>query len=562
MNKLGIQWQIEDQSIVDYNQLIKPCVLKGINSRSRSFWERLKADNSESVRIYRHYSPVHNGNFPWAEDPERQAREAVNELRQFIGIAENRNEYLLEVVTHVEDNNEFIHAYQTDLWEVADRYMEEFMRLAKEELGLGTVFLNAATGNFSADLVHAFPGTIQTAFVLNSEGGPEIFIGFHEYDAPTMDRIHLEDIAKGGGGYWHCGRWKRAARAIRDIFGKTPKFIITECGVDFGVLGQHGKGFRSIYPPDLDASVRSYAGDHSLRWYKKLLDEDVNVFGATIFLESGGNDWADFDIKGTEVPRFIVQMPDWTPEQPNGGDMDIKVYDFDHSPFDGPDTPCRDMAWLRSIFGDIQVHDVENRTALQQGDPKLKVAWFDCKVGDTAIIVHVDDQDGNPKSGVIGVFGWPDAEAHELPRHWNLWTGNGTVGVPTHPNGDAGLGSYGQGAYYDVETGRGPHFVWLHSLPSDMVDGLGMLTWVDGVEGNHLHVNIGYRIITHGEDEEPPPPTGDVAGQIVEHAQAIIGLAQGGQLGGIAEIRAVDGEGNVQVFVPKTGGILARILGK
>lgn len=199
----------------------------------------------------------------------------------------------------------------------------------------------------------------------------------------------------------------------------------------------------------------------------------------------------------------------------------IRVYDFDHSPFDGPGTPYHDMAWLRDIFGDIQVHPIEEHMTLQEGQLVAKVVWFDCKVGDTAAIIHVE-QDGAPKAGVVGIFGWPDADQHGLPEDWPLWTANGAVGEPTRANGDAGLGSYGQGAYYGPAEGeRGPHFIWLHTVPSDMVDGLGMLTWAEGVEGNHLHVNIGYEIVAY-DGEEPPSPEPGEPGEILARLDRII----------------------------------------
>ena len=193
----------------------------------------------------------------------------------------------------------------------------------------------------------------------------------------------------------------------------------------------------------------------------------------------------------------------------------IKVYDFDHSPFDAS-APYQDMDWLRSIFGDVRVHDIEDQTTLQPGDLKLKVVWLDCRVGDTAAMIHVDGQDGAPEAGMVGVFGWPDADPHGLTADWDLWTDNGAVGVPTESSGDAGLGSYGPGAYYGPPDERGPHFIWVHTLPSDMVDGLGMLTMHPDVEGNHLHVNVGYQVVVHGEEPEPEP------GEIPERLRRII----------------------------------------
>jgi len=170
----------------------------------------------------------------------------------------------------------------------------------------------------------------------------------------------------------------------------------------------------------------------------------------------------------------------------------IKFYDFDHGPGDAQTV---DEAWLRETFGDVQVKSaLDYEFGLGPGDWYYKLVYLDARLGDANIIINVRDEDGNPVEGAVTVFGWPDAPDHGLEE--NIWTVNGVPG-PTNAKGDCGPG-LGNGAYYSPDKGeRGPHFVWIHGLPSDYVDGLGMLGMT-----NHAHLNLGYQAVQVGEKEE------------------------------------------------------------
>ena len=65
--------------------------------------------------------------------------------------------------------------------------------------------------------------------------------------------------------------------------------VITECGLDGGVMGEPGRGWRSYQ------SAEAYM--EQLKWYDSLLMEDSYVLGATIFSLEIPN-WWDFDISG------------------------------------------------------------------------------------------------------------------------------------------------------------------------------------------------------------------------------------------------------------------------
>jgi len=295
---------------------------------------------------------------------------------------------------------------------------------------------------------------------------------------------------------------------------------VSECGLTQGTYGGPDVGWQTL-DPNLLVAVAHYM--ESLRWYNKQLVAVPECVGCATY-DWGGTrfGWGTFEHVG--ISHLIEQIkliddpapPPEPPEPPpNGGDPMVKIYDFNNNPFD-PNATTRDWPWLYSIFGpDLRVLNIEEKgdVELQLGDIIYKVVWLDCKVGETGVGIHVEDVNGNAEQGKLPIFGWSDAEEHGLPQIWALWSKNGVYG-PTNAEGDVHPGM-GTGAYYDwtkidPETGKpecGPHFVYVWDLPSDAVYGIGMLTWHPDVEGNHLHVNIGYRAeIYEGEEPPSPPP--------------------------------------------------------
>jgi len=174
----------------------------------------------------------------------------------------------------------------------------------------------------------------------------------------------------------------------------------------------------------------------------------------------------------------------------------IKIYDYDGN--------LRDWDWLRAEFGDVRVHPVEERFPIREGEHIYKVCYLRAKSGYAAILINTKDLDGQNRVSETVVFGWSSAEPHGLANTGHNWTDNGVVGH-TNETGDVGPGM-GGGAYYSpVDGERGPHWCWVYGLPSDYVDGLGMLAMT-----NHNHVDVGYCEVVAGEIEPPePPPDGD-----------------------------------------------------
>lgn len=493
MRKSGFHVQKTSTELARAIELVLPTVIVSL-AHDYDFWRDVKQQFPELFLIGRRYE---NG-LDWRQVTGRQWAERCADLAMPYDA----------FVTF----NEPVHVYN---WITAataahhDDWCCDFRRRALE-LGYQAVGLNVPTGHFHQDsIVRWFPNICQEFD----------YIGLHEYSAramwdqnPKLQRVP-EFVPQDEGdhiGYWYCQRYRDWYAAIVERWparaGKV-QIVVTECGIAMGVIPGYGDvGWKG------EVSEEQYA--QSLCWYFGSANEDPAYLGGAIFMIGAADpDWDSFETLPLAARlTAIPQVPSPEPEPPPKEEPMIAVYDFNNQPFD-PNATVRDMAWLRSIFGDIQVHSVRERLDLEIGDIIYEVDWFDCKVGDTAIMVHVKGPDGNPARDVTGIFGWPDAEPHNLPRTWDLWTPNGAIGELTNVDGDAGLGSYGTGAYYDSRTERGPHCVWLYTLPADMVTGLGMLTWALGVEGNHLHVNIGYRARVYQGDQPPSPPSPPPPGQ-------------------------------------------------
>jgi hypothetical protein len=108
------------------------------------------------------------------------------------------------------------------------------------------------------------------------------YLGLHEYSAPSMQSEET----------WLCLRYRR-------VFSKLPTnlrkpLIITECGIDGGMIGAPQEGWKSYTDPS------GYLTQ--LRWYDNELQSDNGLWpivGATIFCHGHVNPhWESFDIQG------------------------------------------------------------------------------------------------------------------------------------------------------------------------------------------------------------------------------------------------------------------------
>lgn len=190
--------------------------------------------------------------------------------------------------------------------------------------GREPVAMNLGTGNGSDRLLSDYYQGVLDAYT---------YIGFHEYDFPTMDRLHRVGLSKpddpslwfyggpqqGDGGCWLALRYRRIMNPINLLYGSKHRVFITETGMTQGVWpGGHDIGW--LAPKDTTGKgfsvpimEQNYAD--TLNWYQRELGKDDYVDGAALFVVGSAADWATFDAR--PVLHLIENKPEQPP--PEGG---------------------------------------------------------------------------------------------------------------------------------------------------------------------------------------------------------------------------------------------------
>lgn len=164
-------------------------------------------------------------------------------------------------------------------------------RLRRE--GLEPVGMNFATGNLlGSHFLRYFPGTLESY----------TWLGFHEYDWPTLWRLHEENIRdKGEGGMWLALRYRRVMELVRQVYGDKHKVLITECGLTQGVIpGRLDVGWRA------EPAVTEESYWQSLLWYNRELLRDPYVQAALLFVVGAISPWQSFEHLGGIMERLIA----------------------------------------------------------------------------------------------------------------------------------------------------------------------------------------------------------------------------------------------------------------
>ncbi|RME51066.1 MAG: hypothetical protein D6796_01735, partial [Caldilineae bacterium] len=220
-------------------------------------------------------------------------------------------------------NEIFPESVDDDTQKVYDEYQLAFGR-KMQAAGFEPIGMNFATGNFRGEQwVRNFPCTLETYK----------YLGFHEYDWPTMDRLHKIGLSepetpknladrvpfvgegRGNDGMWLCLRYRRILyEGVRQKYGDRHVVIITECGMTQGVQGGEDIGpwaKVNTLPPGLpDARhpvpipVEKYW--KSLLWYNSELMKDDYVMGACLFVTgaAGKPEWETFEHLGPIMERL------------------------------------------------------------------------------------------------------------------------------------------------------------------------------------------------------------------------------------------------------------------
>ena len=167
--------------------------------------------------------------------------------------------------------------------------------------GLDSVGLNSATGNLDGNMLLEYYRPMLDSHT---------WLGFHEYDWPTMDRLHNEGLEAGNGGQWLALRYRRIMESIQQEYGFRHKVLITECGLTQGVQGGSDVGWRAA-PVVSESDYLS-----TLKWYDSELKKDDYVYGAALFTIQASHDWQTF-----ESANIAGQLNDPNNQDPNGGEQ-------------------------------------------------------------------------------------------------------------------------------------------------------------------------------------------------------------------------------------------------
>jgi hypothetical protein len=173
-----------------------------------------------------------------------------------------------------------------------DEFQVAFARPIKQA-GFEPIAMNFSTGNGMGDeFLKYFAGTLETCR----------YLGFHEYDWPTMWRLHEENILqKHEEGMWLCLRYRRIMREVRQRYPDLHTVIITECGMTQGVQGGHGD-VGWLHEPVV--SEESYWD--SLMWYNDELLKDSYVLGACLYVVGADGGWWSFEHLGGIIDRLAA----------------------------------------------------------------------------------------------------------------------------------------------------------------------------------------------------------------------------------------------------------------
>lgn len=126
------------------------------------------------------------------------------------------------------------------------------------------------------------------------------YLAVHEYSAKQM--------ADGVG--WYCLRYRNTVAELESAGIRVPPILITECGIDGGVLGQSyaRTGWKSY------ASEDQYLAQ--LKWYDGELKKDSYIEAATIFVAGPNQDWIDFEVTESLAAKLATYIKNDVPVDP------------------------------------------------------------------------------------------------------------------------------------------------------------------------------------------------------------------------------------------------------
>jgi len=301
-HKYGFHANRTGFDILDAFKRIKPAVIKVLDPNI-DFLTRLRAANPDVFIIGRIVVPLHEQE-RFEADPVGEGRAFADRLlRMEASNTTFQNRLLLDAWESY--NETFPESSSPEKMRKYDDFQVAFGQKIKAA-GMEPVGMNFATGNMLGHhFVNYFPGTLETY----------TYLGFHEYDWPTMWRLHEENIReKNEGGMWLTLRYRRVMPDVRRVYGNKHVAIITECGMTQGVIpGQQDIGW--LAPP----AVTEDSYWQSLMWYNGEIMKDDYVKAALLFVVGNVTPWQSFEHLGGIIDRleeFQRSAPTPTPTPP------------------------------------------------------------------------------------------------------------------------------------------------------------------------------------------------------------------------------------------------------
>lgn len=287
MHKYGFHVNRTGDDVLDAIRRIKPQVIKTLDPNP-GFWRTVRDIQPDVFLIGRLYV-TNNEQSAFVEDPAGKGRAfAERVLALEANTASHNGRPLFDAWESY--NEVFPEAVDADTKRAYDDFQVAFAA-PFQDTGMQPIAMNFATGNMlGKDFVDFFPGTLETYR----------YLGFHEYDWPTMWRLHEKSIReKNEGGMWLTLRYRRAMRAVRKRLGDRHTVLITECGMTQGVQGGEDVGPWHESQP---VSEQSYWD--SLMWYNDELLQDDYVMAACLFVVGAVTPWHSFEHLGDIVDRL------------------------------------------------------------------------------------------------------------------------------------------------------------------------------------------------------------------------------------------------------------------
>jgi len=295
MHKYGFHVNAVGDRVFDAIVRIKPKIIKTLH-HDVGFWKRVRQVHPSAFIIGRLFTP----NQEFQSNPEARGREfAERILREEVNRATFEGRPLFNAW---ESFNEAIpENVAPDVMKAYDAFQVAFARRIYEA-GFEPIGMNFGTGNFMGHhFLDNFRGTLETYR----------YLGFHEYDWPTMWRLHKESEAKDGG-MWLMLRYRRTMNEVRKVYPNRHLVIVTECGMTQGV---HPQGVGDVGPWHVSHPISEDDYWASLMWYNDELRSDDYVVGACWFVVGAISPWESFEHLGGMVDR-LEQLQASLPQEP------------------------------------------------------------------------------------------------------------------------------------------------------------------------------------------------------------------------------------------------------